>query len=56
MFVCDLDFVKSEETPSCRMAVMFLRKRLLNHRALRDHKSVALKQSETHSLLFLFFI
>lgn len=53
MFVCDLDLVKSEKkTPSCRLAVMFLRKSLVSLRALRNHKSMALKQSETYSRLF----
>ena len=52
MFVCNLDFVKSEETPSCRMAAMFLRKSLLSPRGFCDHRSVTLIQSETCSRLF----
>jgi len=52
MFVCNLDFVKSEETPSCRLAAMFLRKRLLSLRGFCEHRSVALAQSDTYSRLF----
>jgi hypothetical protein len=51
MFVCNLDFVKSEDTPSCRMAAMFLRKSLLSLRGFCEHRSMALTQSETYSRL-----
>jgi hypothetical protein len=47
MFVCNLDFVKSEET--CRMAAMFLRKWLLSFRGFCEHRSTALIRSETYS-------
>ena len=52
MFVCNLDFVKSGETPSCRMAAMFLRKNLLSLREFCEHRPMALTQSETYSRLF----
>lgn len=52
MFVCNLDFVKSEETPSYRMAAMFLRKSLLSFREFCVHRSMALTQSENYSRLF----
>jgi len=52
MFVCNLDFVKSEETTSYRMAAMFLRMSLLSLREFCEHRSMALTQSETYSCLF----
>jgi hypothetical protein len=52
IFVCNLDSVKSEETPSCRMAAMFLRKSLLSPRGFCENRSMALTQSETYSRLF----
>ena len=52
MFVCNLDIVKSEDAPSCRIAAMFLRKSLLSLRGFFEHKSMALTQSETYSRLF----